>query len=139
MLGTTGNVVTNLESSLSRKLNPNKCKSCGSTTAVFERLSGKFESVPTLLTIEIGHLPELKNLTISNIDQQITISHDHLILYYQLASFSIFFQNHFYSMLWNNGQFHKYDDLRTPATGTWDCNSFYGTVNNVFYLLHSSD
>ena len=74
-----------------------------------------------------------------DIDQRITISHDHLTLHYQLAGFSIFFQNHFYSMLWNNGQFHKYDDLRSPATETWDCNSFYGTVNNVFYLLHSSD
>ena len=139
MLGTIGIVVTNLESCLSRNLNPNKCKSCGSTTAVFERLSGKSESVPTLLTIEIGHLPELKNLTISDIDRQINISHEHLTLHYQLAGFSIFFQNHFYSMLWNNGQFHKYDDLRTPATETWDCNSFYGTVNNVFYLLHSFD
>ena len=132
--------VTNLESSLSQKLNPIKCKSCGSTTAIFERLSGNFQSIPTLLTIEIGHLPEpKKDLSISDIDQHFTISHNHLTLHYQLAGFSIFFQNHFYSMLLHNGTFHKYDDLRTPASETWNCNNFYGTVNNVFYLLHSSD
>ena len=59
---------------LSRKLNPNKCKSCGSTTAILERLSGKFESVPTLLTIEIGHLPEL-NKTKTKITLQPTLLH----------------------------------------------------------------
>ena len=140
MLGTIGSVITNLESSVSRKLLPSKCKSCGSTNSIFERQSGQFKSIPTLLTVEIGHLPNIdKQLAISYIDKHFTIGHDHQTLHYQLVGFSILLRNHFYSILYDNEKFYRYDGMRTPTTEAWDCDNFPGTLNTVFYLLHSSD
>ena len=140
MIGNIGSVFTNLESSINRKLIPTKCKSCGSSDAICERLSGHFQTIPILLTVEIGHvLPLSKQVLISDIDQQFTISHHQQTLHYTLAGFSIFVSNHFYSLLSNNGQFYKYDGMRNPTVELWDCNHFIGSLNTVFYLLHSSD
>ena len=41
-ISSIGNVTDNIESSVNRDLIPCKCKSCGSTTTIFERLSGQF-------------------------------------------------------------------------------------------------
>ena len=140
MIGNIGSVFTNLESSINRKLIPTKCKSCGSSDAICERLSGHFQTFPILLTVEIGHvLPLSKQVLISDIDQQFTISHHQQTLHYKLAGFSIFVSDHFYSLLSNNGQFYKYDGMRNPTVELWDCNHFIGSLNTVFYLLHSSD
>ena len=140
MIGTIGSVITNLESSINSKLIPNKCKSCGSSTAICERLSGHFHTIPILLTVEIGHilLPS-KQVLISDIDQQFTISHHQQTLQYKLAGFSILVNNHFYSILCDNGHFYKYDGIRNITVEPWECNHFIGSLNTVFYLLHSSD
>ena len=66
--------VTDYESFVNRYLIPCRCKSCGSTTAIFERLSGQFETIPVLLLIELG-LITMKDL-VDKIDQQFTINHD---------------------------------------------------------------
>ena len=58
MIGTIGSVITNLESSINNKLIPTKCKSCGSSEAICERLSGHFQTIPILLTVEIGHMQQ---------------------------------------------------------------------------------
>ncbi|KAI6658831.1 hypothetical protein LOD99_15156 [Oopsacas minuta] len=110
MISNIGGVITNLESSVNRSLVPIKCKSCGSTTAVLERISGQFKSIPVMLTIEIGHLPELPDIFASDIDKHFTISHNQRTLHYQLAGFSILSNRHFYSILYQNGQFYKYDE-----------------------------
>ena len=89
------------------------CKSCGSTTAIFERLSGHFKSIPVLLPIELGHIT-MKDFSVSKIDQHFTISHDQRTLQYNLAGFTICTSKHFYSILNNNGQLIKYDGLRNP-------------------------
>ena len=108
MLGTIGSVITNLESSVSRRLLPSKCKSCGSTNSIFERQSGQFKSIPTLTTIEIRHLPNIdKQLAILYIDKHFTIGHNHQTLHYQLASFSILLRTHFYSILYDNEKFYR--------------------------------
>ena len=71
MIGTIGSVITNLESSIN-KLIPTKCKSCGSSEAICERLSGHFQTIPILLIVEIGHiLPRNKQVLISDIDKQL--------------------------------------------------------------------
>ena len=127
-----------LESSVNRHLTPFKCKSCGSTTAIFERLSGQFNSIPVLLSIELGHIV-MKDFSVSKIDQHFTISHNEQTLYYKLAGFSICTNKHFYSILNNNGQLCKYDGIRNHLTEPWDYDTFVGTINTVFYLLHSSD
>ena len=77
MIGVIGNVRNNIESAVNRKLVPAKCKVCESTSAIFERQSGNFTSIPILLTFEIGHLHTLKQLAIPDIDRQFTISHNH--------------------------------------------------------------
>ena len=46
MIGTIGSVITNLESSINSKIIPTKCKSCGSSEAICERLSGHFQIIP---------------------------------------------------------------------------------------------
>ena len=103
MIGTIGSVITNLESSINNKLILTKCKSCGSSEATCEKLSGYFLTIPILLTVEIGHiLPRKKQVLISNIDQQFTISHYQYTLQYKLAGFSILVNDHFYSILCNN-------------------------------------
>ena len=140
MIGTIGSVINNLESSVNRKLIPTKCKSCGSIDAICERISGYFQIIPILLTIEVGHiLPRNEQVLISDIDKLFTISHHQQILHYKLAGFSIMVNNHFYSILCNNGQLYKYDGLRNPTVESWDCNLSVGSLNTVFYLLHSSD
>ncbi|KAI6655697.1 hypothetical protein LOD99_1837 [Oopsacas minuta] len=139
MISNIGGVITNLESSVNRSLVPIKCKSCGSTTAVLERISGQLKSIPVMLTIEIGHLPELPDIFASDIDKHFTISHNQRTLHYQLAGFSILSNRHFYSILYQNGQFCKYDGMREPIIQLWDCDTFIGSLNTVFYLLHSSD
>ena len=45
-ISSIGSVTDNIESSVNRHLIPCKCKSCGSTTVIFERLSGQFEIIP---------------------------------------------------------------------------------------------
>ena len=42
--------------SVTGNITPFKCKSCRSTTAIFESLSGQFKSIPVLLPIELGHI-----------------------------------------------------------------------------------
>ena len=128
----------NIESSVNRHLTPCKCKSCGSSTAIFERLSGHFKSIPVLLPIELGHIT-MKDFSVSKIDQHFTISHDQRTLQYNLAGFTICTSKHFYSILNNNGQLYKYDGLRNPLTEPWDYDTFVGSINTVFYLLHFSD
>ena len=131
------NVKDNIESSVNRHLIPCKCKSCGSTTAIFEMLSGQFESIPVLLPIELGHIT-MKDSSVSKIDQQFTINHDQQTLYYKLAGFSICTQKDFYAILANNWQYRKYNGLRNPLTEPWDYDTFVGSINTVFYLLHFS-
>ena len=137
-ISSIGSVTGNIESSVNRHLTPCKCKSCGSTTAIFERLSGQFKSIPVLLPIELGHIV-MKDFSVSKIDQHFTISHNEQTLYYKLAGFSICTNKHFYSILNNNGQLCKYDGIRNHLTEPWDYDTFVGTINTVFYLLHSSD
>ena len=137
-ISSIGSVTDNIESSVNRHLIPCKCKSCGSTTAIFERLSGQFETIPVLLPIELGHIT-MKDFSVSKIDQQFTINHDQQTLHYKLAGFSICTQKHFYAILANNGQYRKYDGLRNPLTEPWDYDTFVGSINTVFYLLHFSD
>ena len=55
-ISSIGSVTDNIESSVNSHLISCKCKSCGSTTAIFERLSGQFETIPVLLPIELGHI-----------------------------------------------------------------------------------
>ena len=124
-IGTIGSVITNLESSINNKLIPTKCKSCGSSEAICERLSGHFQTIPILLTVEIGHiLPRSKQVLISDIDKQFTISHHQQTLQYKLAGFSILINDPFYSILCDNGQFYKYDGIRDPTVEPWECNYF---------------
>ena len=78
--------VTDYESFVNRYLIPCRCKSCGSTTAIFERLSGQFETIPVLLLIELG-LITMKDL-VDKIDQQFTINHDQQTLHYKTVRFS---------------------------------------------------
>ena len=61
------------------------------------------------LPIEIVHIT-MKDFSVSIIDQQFTINHDQQTLRYKLADFSICTQKHFYAILTNNGQYHKYDN-----------------------------
>ena len=110
--------VTDYESFVNRYLIPCRCKSCGSTTAIFERLSGQFETIPVLLLIELG-LITMKDL-VDKIDQQFTINHDQQTLHYKLTGFFLCTQKHFYAILANNGQYRKYDCLRNPLTEPWD-------------------
>ena len=137
-ISSLGSVTDNIESSINRHLVPCKCKSCGSTTAILERLSGQFETIPILLPIELGHIM-MKDFSVSKVDQQFTISHNQRTLHYKLAGLTICTQRHFYSILNDNGQLCKYDGLRNPLTVPWDYDTFVGTINTVFYLLHSSD
>ena len=121
MIGNIGSVFANLESSINRKLILTKCKSCGSSDAICERLSGHFKTIPILITVEIEHIiPLSKQVLISDIGQQFTISHHQQTLHYKLAGFSILVYNHFYSLLCNNGQFYKYDGMRNPTVELWD-------------------
>ena len=116
MIGTIGIVITNLESSINSKLIPIKCKSCGSSEAICKRLSGHFQIIQILLTVEIGQiLPRKKQVLISNINQQFTISHHQQTLQYILAGFSILVNDHFYFILCNNGQFYKFDSIKDPT------------------------
>ena len=88
-ISSIGTVTDNIESSVNSHLIPCKCKSCGSTTAIFERLSGQFETIPVLLPIELGHII-MKDLSVSKIDQQFTINHDQQSLHYKLAGFYLY-------------------------------------------------
>ena len=73
MIVNIDSVFTNLEYAIDRKLIPTKSKSCVSNDAICERLSDLFQ----LLIVEIGPiLPRSKQVLISDIDQQFTISHD---------------------------------------------------------------
>ena len=132
MLGNIGSLIDNLESSLSRKLLPTKCKSCGSSEVLFERLSGYFQSIPVLLTVEIGHLPNMsKTLEISDVNQQLTINHDQRTFHYQLTGFSVHLGNHFYSILCDKGEYYKYDGMLTTGTTTiWNVNHFPGNIKS---------
>ena len=69
-IGSIGDVTDNIESFVNRHLILCKCKSCGSTTAIFERLSGHFKSIPVLLPIELGHIT-MKDFSVSKIDQHL--------------------------------------------------------------------
>ena len=82
--------VTDYESFVNRYLIPCRCKSCGSTTAIFERLSGQFETIPVLLLIELG-LITMKDL-VDKIDQQLTIKHDQQTLHYKLVGYRRIYQ-----------------------------------------------
>ena len=42
-ISSIGSVTDNIESAVNRHLISCKCKSCGSTTTIFDRLSGQFE------------------------------------------------------------------------------------------------
>ena len=132
-----GSVTDNIESSVNRHLIPCKCMSCGSTTAIFERLSGHFKSIPVLLLIDFGHIT-MKDFYIQN---RPTFYHESrsTTLQYNLAGFTICTSKHFYSILNNNGQLYRYDGLRNPPTEPWDYDTFVGSINTVFYLLHFSD
>ena len=136
-ISSIGSVTGNIESSVNRHLTPCKCKSCGSTTAIFGRLSGQFKSIPVLLPIELGHIVT-KDFRIQN---RPTFHHQskrtNPLL--QTAGCSICTKKHFYSILNNNGQLCKYDCIRNHLTEPWDYDTFVGTINTVFYLLHSSD
>ena len=55
-ISSIGRVRDNIESSVSRHLIPCKCKSCGSTTSIIERLSGQFETITVLLPIKLSHI-----------------------------------------------------------------------------------
>ena len=73
-ISSIGSVTDNIESSVNRHLIPCKCKSCGSTTAIFERLYYQFETIPVLLPIELGQIT-MEDFSVSKIDQQFTINH----------------------------------------------------------------
>ena len=101
LIGSIGSIITNLEYSICVKLPPSRCQHCQTTiTDNFERLSCEFLSIPPLLTIEIGRLPEpSKLLLLSDIDAKLTISHGEKVLRYELAGLSIHLTNHFYSFV----------------------------------------
>ena len=114
MLSNIGNLIDNLESSLSRKLLPTKCKSCRSSKVIFERLSGYFQSIPVLLTVEIGHLPNMSETRdISDNDTQPTINHNERTFHNQLAGSSVHLGNHFYTILCNKREYYKFDGILT--------------------------
>ena len=114
-----------------------KCKSCGTITAIFERLSGRFKSIPVLLPIELGNIT-MKNFSVSKIDQYFTISHTQRTLQYN-SGFTFCTSKHFYSILNKNGQLHKFKGLRNSLSEPWHHDTFVGSINTVFYLLHFSD
>ena len=135
-INSIGSVADNIGSSANRYLITYKYKSYGSTTAIFERLSGQFETISVLLLIQLGHII-MKDFSVSKIDQQFTINHDKKTLHYKLAGSSMCTQKHFYAIIANNEQYRKYDGLRNPLTEPWDYDTFVGSINIVFYLCLS--
>ena len=79
MLDIIGCIITNIEHSISAKLLPSKCKRWGTTlTDNFERVTSKFDTIPPLLAIEVGHLPEqIAELLLTDINRESTISYEH--------------------------------------------------------------
>ena len=132
-------VITNLESSVSRKLFQVNANLVGHL--IPSSKDNLVNSNPFLLYKQLKSdisLTSTSNLQY-HIDKHFTISHNHQTLRYHLAGFSILLQTHFYSILYDNEKFYKYDGMRTPTTEAWDCDNFLGTLNTVFYLLHFSD
>ena len=139
MLGIIGSVITNIEYSISAKLLPSKCNKCGCRqTDKFEIRSSQFDFIPPLLTIEIGHLPK-SCLLLPDINTHFTINHKNKLLRYELAGVSIHLSNHFYSLIRLDNQFYKFDSIRESTLEIYPNSSFIGTVNTVYYTLHSSE
>ena len=70
MIGSIVSGTDSIESLVNHHIIPCKCKSCGSTTAIFESLSGYFKLIPVLLPIKLGHItveyfpvPKIENIS----------------------------------------------------------------------------
>ena len=141
MIGSIGCVITDLEYSICAKLLPSRCQHCQTTiTDSFERLSSESISIPPLLTIEIGHLPEpSKLLLLSDIDTEFTISHGEKVLRYELAGLSIHLTNHLYYLVRLEDDFYRYDGVSLTPFEYYPSVSFLGNVNTIFYTLLSTE
>ena len=141
MLGIIGCIIANFEHSIHAKLLPSQCKRCGTTlTEYFERLSIKFDTIPPLLAIEVGHLAEqTTELLLCDINREFTIGQEERLLRYKLAGLSIFLGNHFYSLINIEGRFYRFDSISETPIELHPCNYFMGKANTIFYAPHSAE
>ena len=56
--GSINEVDSTLQESISNKMRYKKCKKCDSTGSNLEILSGTFNAIPSILIVELGHIPE---------------------------------------------------------------------------------
>ena len=77
--------------------------------------------------------------TVPDINTHFTINHKNKLLRYELAGVSIHLSNHFYSLIRLDNQFYKFDSIRESTLEIYPNSSFIGTINTVYYTLHSSE
>ena len=135
-LGSIGSIISNIQLTIQGRMQPIKCKACNSTNSNLDMLEGYFQTVPPILTFEIGHLPEPSRQLIANkIDETIFIPHRKKNLCYKLAGYIISIKEHFYLLVKLNETWYKYDGIRSPKIITWDSLNIYGIINSIFYIL----
>ena len=135
-LGSLSNVTSSLQTSINNRIIPKICKNCHSDDCNIEQISGHFNITPSLLIIELGHLPEVP-FTMQDIDETIYISNKaQTSLCYKLAGFTLSMGNHFYLITRLKDLWYKYNDMLTPKITEWQKNTSLGKLNTVFYILH---
>ena len=92
-----------------------KCNRCQSAGSNLEILLGAFNAIPSVLVVELGHLPETScTLQTNDIDEFIYIPDSTRSLAYKLAGFTLSLGNHFYMIVNLNDIWYKYDDMFLP-------------------------
>ena len=56
-IGSITEVASTLQESINNKMRYNKCKKCDLTGSNLEILLGTFNAIPSILAVELGHIP----------------------------------------------------------------------------------
>ena len=136
-IGSITEVASTLQESINNKMRYKKCKKCDSTGSNLEILSGTFNAIPSILAVELGHVPETScTIRTKDIEEFIYISENTKTLTYKLVGYTLSLGNHFYMQIQLNSVWYKYDDLYFPKlTECQRDNTSIGKLNTVFYVL----
>ena len=123
---------TSLES-INSKMRPKKCNRCQSAGSNLEIPLGAFNAIPSVLVVELGHLPETSCTLQPN---DIYIPDSSRSLAYKLAGFTLSLDNHFYIIVNLNDIWYKYGDMFLPKLKEHSKHTSLGKLNSVLYVLH---
>ena len=111
-IGSITEVTSTLQESINKKMMYKKCKKCDSAGSNLEILSGTFNAIPSILVVELSHIPETScAIGSKDIDELIYIPENTKTLTYKLVGYTLSLGNHFYMQINLNSVWYKYDDL----------------------------